>query len=182
MCSRLARSTSRRWPPRTWPWISTTTSPAWGQRDDFYDSAWNTVTLPGQNVRRADPVGATNADVPQGHAAKRGRSAMRRPTGTTSNRSPCKPPSTTATNSSSAASMRDPIWQQYMWFLFQNGGDVFTPDGQVVVNSPEAVERWTTSVDCSTKTKSPASPALPRQPPTWARWPPTWSRCSSAIS
>src|SRR5207302_9284689 len=28
----------------------------------------------------------------------------------------------------------------YMWFLFQNGGDVFTPDGQVVVNSPEAVE------------------------------------------
>jgi len=33
-----------------------------------------------------------------------------------------------------------PIWQQYMWFLFQNGGDVFTADGQVVVNSPEAVE------------------------------------------
>jgi multiple sugar transport system substrate-binding protein len=33
-----------------------------------------------------------------------------------------------------------PIWQQYMWFLFQNGGDVFTPDGQVVVNSPQAVE------------------------------------------
>jgi multiple sugar transport system substrate-binding protein len=27
-----------------------------------------------------------------------------------------------------------------MWFLFQNGGDVFTPQGQVVVNSPEAVE------------------------------------------
>src|ERR1051326_5815870 len=27
-----------------------------------------------------------------------------------------------------------------MWFLFQNGGDVFTPDGQVVVNSPQAVE------------------------------------------
>src|SRR5207237_4452211 len=33
-----------------------------------------------------------------------------------------------------------PIWQQYVWFLFQNGGDVFTADGQVVVNSPEAVE------------------------------------------
>jgi multiple sugar transport system substrate-binding protein len=33
-----------------------------------------------------------------------------------------------------------PIWQQYLWFLFQNGGDVFTPEGKVVVNSPEAVE------------------------------------------
>jgi ABC-type glycerol-3-phosphate transport system substrate-binding protein len=33
-----------------------------------------------------------------------------------------------------------PIWQQYMWFLFQNGGDVFSSDGQVTVNSAEAVE------------------------------------------
>jgi ABC-type glycerol-3-phosphate transport system substrate-binding protein len=33
-----------------------------------------------------------------------------------------------------------PIWQQYMWFLFQNGGDVFTTDGQVVVNSQQAVD------------------------------------------
>src|SRR5258708_34131075 len=33
-----------------------------------------------------------------------------------------------------------PIWQQYMWFLFQNGGDVFTAGGQAVGNSPEPVE------------------------------------------
>jgi multiple sugar transport system substrate-binding protein len=33
-----------------------------------------------------------------------------------------------------------PIWQQYVWFLFQSGGDVFTSDGSVVVNNPEAVE------------------------------------------
>ena len=29
---------------------------SWGQKDDFYDSAWSTVTLPGQDVRRADPA------------------------------------------------------------------------------------------------------------------------------
>jgi multiple sugar transport system substrate-binding protein len=112
---------------------------SWGQKDDFYESAWNTVSYQGKTY------GVPILSAPQ---TLMYRKDMLQGSGVNS------APSTWDDLSQAAmkATKRDgdkfvisgfnarPIWQQYMWFLFQNGGDVFTSDGQVVVNSPEAVE------------------------------------------
>jgi len=112
---------------------------AWGERHDFYDSAWNTVSYQGKTY------GIPILSAPQ---TLMYRKDMLQNAGLT------KAPSTWADLEQTAMALtkRDgdkfvvsgfnarPIWQQYMWFLFQNGGDVFTPNGQVVVNSPQAVE------------------------------------------
>jgi multiple sugar transport system substrate-binding protein len=111
----------------------------WGQKDDFYDSAWNTVTYQGKTygvpILSAPQTLMYRKDMLQGAGVNDApitwddleQVAMK-------------------------ATMHDgdklvisgfnarPIWQQYMWFLFQNGGDVFSSDGQITVNSPEAVE------------------------------------------
>jgi multiple sugar transport system substrate-binding protein len=112
---------------------------SWGQKDDFYESAWNTVSYQGKTygvpilsapqtlMYRKDMLQSAGVDNPPVTWADLEQMAMK-------------------------ATKRDgdkfvisgfnarPIWQQYMWFLFQNNGDVFTADGQVVVNSPEAIE------------------------------------------
>jgi multiple sugar transport system substrate-binding protein len=112
---------------------------AWGQRDDFYDSAWSTVTYQGKTY------GIPILSAPQ---TLMYRKDMLQSAGVTT------APSTWADLEQTAMALtkRDgdkfvvsgfnarPIWQQYMWFLFQNGGDVFTSDGKVVVNSPQAVQ------------------------------------------
>jgi multiple sugar transport system substrate-binding protein len=112
---------------------------AWGQKDDFYESAWGTVTYQGKTY------GVPVLSAPQ---TLMYRKDMLSESGVTT------PPATWEDLEQSAvkATRRDgdkfvvsgfnarPIWQQYVWFLFQNGGDVFTQDGKVVVNSPEAVE------------------------------------------
>jgi multiple sugar transport system substrate-binding protein len=112
---------------------------SWGDKDDFYDSAWNTVSYKGKTY------GIPILSAPQ---TLMYRKDMLQSAGLSS------PPSTWADLEQTAMAMtkRDgnkflvsgfnaqPIWQQYMWFLFQNGGDVFSPDGQVVVNSPQAVQ------------------------------------------
>jgi multiple sugar transport system substrate-binding protein len=111
----------------------------WGQKDDFYESAWSTVTYQGKTY------GVPVLSAPQ---TLMYRKDMLESAGVT------RGPTTWDDLAQVAvkATKRDgekfivsgfnarPIWQQYMWFLFQNGGDVFTPQGQVVVNSPEAVE------------------------------------------
>jgi multiple sugar transport system substrate-binding protein len=111
----------------------------WGQKDDFYESAWNTVSYQGKTygvpilsapqtlMYRKDMLHGSGIDKAPGTWDELEQVAM------------------TATKRDgdkfvvSGFNAR-PIWQQYMWFLFQNKGDVFTSDGQVVVNSPEAVE------------------------------------------
>jgi multiple sugar transport system substrate-binding protein len=112
---------------------------SWGQKDDFYDSAWSTVTYQGKTygvpilsapqtlMYRRDMLsgaGVSNAPVTWGDLEQVAMKA------------------TTRNGDKLVISGFNarPIWQQYMWFLFQNGGDVFTSDGQGSVNSPEAVE------------------------------------------
>jgi multiple sugar transport system substrate-binding protein len=112
---------------------------SWGQKDDFYESAWGTVSYQGKTY------GVPVLSAPQTLMYRRDMLAE---AGVSS------APSTWEDLAQIAgkATKRDgdkfvvsgfnarPIWQQYVWFLFQNGGDVFTTDGKVVVNSPEAVE------------------------------------------
>ena len=112
---------------------------AWGQKDDFYESAWSTVTYQGKTY------GVPVLSAPQ---TLMYRKDMLAEAGIAS------PPTTWDELEQVAvkATKRDgdkflvsgfnarPIWQQYIWFLFQNGGDVFSTDGKVLVNSPEAVE------------------------------------------
>jgi multiple sugar transport system substrate-binding protein len=111
----------------------------WGEKDDFYDSAWSTVTYNGKTY------GIPILSAPQ---TLMYRKDMLQAAGVGA------APSTWADLEQTAMALtrRDgdkfvvsgfnarPIWQQYMWFLFQNGGDVFTTDGQVVVNSQQAVD------------------------------------------
>jgi len=109
---------------------------SWGQRDDFYDSAWNTVSYQGKTygvpilsapqtlMYRKDLLGDSNAPGSWDDLERVALQATKRD----------------GDKFVISGFNARPIWQQYMWFLFQNGGDVFTPDGQVVVNSPEAVE------------------------------------------
>jgi multiple sugar transport system substrate-binding protein len=111
----------------------------WGEKDDFYDSAWSTVTYQGKTY------GIPVLSAPQ---TLMYRKDMLQSAGLSS------PPSnwTDLEQTAMTLTKRDgtrfvisgfnarPIWQQYMWFLFQNGGDVFTSDGQVVVNSPQAAQ------------------------------------------
>jgi ABC-type glycerol-3-phosphate transport system substrate-binding protein len=111
----------------------------WGEKDDFYASAWSSVTYQGKTY------GVPVLSAPQ---TLMYRKDMLQEAGVGD------PPTTWDALEQSALKLtrRDgdkfvvsgfnarPIWQQYMWFLFQNGGDVFTTDGQVVVNSPQAVE------------------------------------------
>ncbi|MCA1648222.1 MAG: extracellular solute-binding protein [Chloroflexi bacterium] len=111
----------------------------WGQKDDFYESAWNTVSYQGKSY------GVPILSAPQ---TLMYRKDMLQSAGVDSAPITWDDLEQMATK----ATRRDgdkfvvsgfnarPIWQQYMWFLFQNGGDVLTADGQVVVNSPEAVE------------------------------------------
>ncbi|MBI2755138.1 MAG: sugar ABC transporter substrate-binding protein [Chloroflexi bacterium] len=112
---------------------------AWGQKDDFYPSAWSTVTY--QNKTWGIPV----LSAPQTLMLRKDMLTQAGVMGTP-----------TTWEELTAAALRTtkrdgdkfqvvgfnakPTWQQYVWFLFQNGGDVFTQDGKVVVNSPEAVE------------------------------------------
>ncbi|HEY3060180.1 MAG TPA: extracellular solute-binding protein, partial [Chloroflexota bacterium] len=112
---------------------------AWGQKDDFYESAWGTVSYQGKTY------GVPVLSAPQ---TLMYRKDMLSDAGVGSAPSTWDDLEQVAVK----ATKRDgdkfvisgfnakPIWQQYVWFLFQNGGDVFTPDGKVVVNSPEAVE------------------------------------------
>ena len=112
---------------------------AWGEKDDFYDSAWSTVTYQGKTygvpVLSAPQTLMYRKDMLQGAGIS----------GAPSTWDDLEQDATKLTKHDgdkfvlSGFNAR-PIWQQYMWFLFQNGGDVFTSDGQVVVNSPQAVE------------------------------------------
>lgn len=112
---------------------------AWGQKDDFYESAWGTVSYQGKTY------GVPVLSAPQTLMYRKDM---------LSDAGIAAAPTTWEDLEQIAmkATKRDgdkfvisgfnarPIWQQYVWFLFQNGGDVFTTDGKVVVNSPEAVE------------------------------------------
>ncbi len=111
----------------------------WGQKDDFYESAWGTVSYQGKTY------GIPVLSAPQTLMYRKDMlSEAGIPNGPTSWED-LEQIATKATKRDgdkfviSGFNAR-PIWQQYVWFLFQNGGDVFTPDGKVVVNSPEAVE------------------------------------------
>jgi ABC-type glycerol-3-phosphate transport system substrate-binding protein len=112
---------------------------AWGQRDDFYDSAWNTVSYQGKTY------GIPVLSAPQTLMYRKDMLADAGVSGGPTSWDDLEQIAMKATRRDgdkfvvSGFNAR-PIWQQYMWFLFQNGGDVFTPDGKVVVNSPEAVE------------------------------------------
>jgi multiple sugar transport system substrate-binding protein len=111
----------------------------WGERDDFYDSAWKTVTYQGKTY------GVPVLSAPQTLMYRKDMLAEAGVNAAPSNWDDLVQVAARATRRDgdkfavSGFNAR-PIWQQYMWFLFQNGGDVFTTDGQVVVNSPEAVE------------------------------------------
>jgi multiple sugar transport system substrate-binding protein len=111
----------------------------WGQKDDFYDSTWSTVTYQGKTY------GVPVLSAPQ---ALMYRKDMLDQAGISSAPATWDDLEQTAMKLTkhdgdkfviSGFNAR-PIWQQYMWFLFQDGGDVFTSDGKVVVNSPQAVE------------------------------------------
>lgn len=111
----------------------------WGQRDDFYDSAWSTVTYQGKTY------GVPLLSAPQTLMYRKDMLQQAEVSGTPSTWDDLEQVAMKTTRRDgdkfviSGFNAR-PIWQQYMWFLFQNGGDVFTNEGQVVVNSPEAVE------------------------------------------
>jgi multiple sugar transport system substrate-binding protein len=111
----------------------------WGEKDDFYDSAWNTVTYQGKTY------GIPILSAPQTLMYRKDMLQSAGVSGAPSTWSDLEQSAMTLTKRDgdkfvvSGFNAR-PIWQQYMWFLFQNGGDVFTSDGQVVVNSPQAVE------------------------------------------
>ncbi|MGI9149045.1 MAG: extracellular solute-binding protein [Chloroflexota bacterium] len=112
---------------------------SWGQKDDFYDSAWSTVSYQGKTygmpilsapqtlMYRKDMLQAAGVNTAPITWDDLEQVAM-------------KATSRDADKLAVSGFNARPIWQQYMWFLFQNGGDVFTPDGQVAVNSPDAVE------------------------------------------
>jgi multiple sugar transport system substrate-binding protein len=112
---------------------------SWGQRDDFYDSAWSTVTYQGKTY------GVPLLSAPQTLMVRKDMLEQAGVSGAPSTWDDLEQVAMKATRRDgdkfviSGFNAR-PIWQQYMWFLFQNGGDVFTPDGKVVVNSPEAIE------------------------------------------
>ena len=112
---------------------------SWGQRDDFYDSAWSTVTYQGKTY------GVPILSAPQTLMYRKDMLEQAEVSGAPSNWDDLEQVAMKTTKRDgdkfvvSGFNAR-PIWQQYMWFLFQNGGDVFTSDGKVVVNSPEAVE------------------------------------------
>ena len=112
---------------------------AWNEKGDFYDSAWNTVSYKGKTygipilsapqtlMYRKDMLDAAGLDGAPTTWAELEQYAA----------------ATTKRDGNKflvSGFNAQPIWQQWMWFLFQNGGDVFTPDGQVVVNSPQAVQ------------------------------------------
>jgi multiple sugar transport system substrate-binding protein len=109
---------------------------SWGQQDDFYESAWNTVTYQGK------PYGIPVLSAPQTLMYRKDMlNGAQPPTDWES----LKAAATQATKRDGDKFLvtgfnAHPVWQQYLWFLFQNGGDVFAPDGKVTVNSPEAVE------------------------------------------
>ena len=111
----------------------------WGERDDFYDSAWSTVTYQGKTygvpILSAPQTLMYRKDMLQGaglNAAPANWADLEQDAVSLTKRDGNK--------FLVSGFNAQPIWQQYMWFLFQNGGDVFTPDGQVVVNSPQAVQ------------------------------------------
>ena len=112
---------------------------AWGQKDDFYDSAWSTVSYQGKTY------GVPVLSAPQ---TLMYRKDMLSDSGVTSGPTSWEDLEQIAMKATKhdgdkfvvSGFNAKPIWQQYLWFLFQNGGDVFTQDGKVVVNSPEAVE------------------------------------------
>jgi ABC-type glycerol-3-phosphate transport system substrate-binding protein len=112
---------------------------AWGQRDDFYDSAWSTVTYKGKTY------GVPVLSAPQTLMFRKDMLQESGVSGAPATWDDLEQVAMKATRRDgdkfviSGFNAR-PIWQQYMWFLFQNGGDVFTSEGQVVVNSPEAVD------------------------------------------
>ena len=112
---------------------------SWGQRDDFYDSAWSTVTYQGKTY------GVPILSAPQTLMFRKDLLEQAGVSGGPTTWDDLEQVAMKATRRDgdkfviSGFNAR-PIWQQYMWFLFQNGGDVFTPDGKVVVNSPEAIE------------------------------------------
>jgi multiple sugar transport system substrate-binding protein len=109
---------------------------AWGQKDDFYESAWSTVSYQGKTygvpilsapqtlMYRKDMLDGSGAPTSWDDLAQVAMKATKRD----------------GEKFLVSGFNARPIWQQYMWFLFQNGGDVFSADGQVVVNTPEAVE------------------------------------------
>jgi multiple sugar transport system substrate-binding protein len=112
---------------------------AWGQKDDFYESAWGTVSYQGKTY------GVPVLSAPQTLMYRKDMLAEAGVTSAPSTWEDLQQVATKATRRDGDKLMVSgfnarPIWQQYVWFLFQNGGDVFTPDGKVVVNSPEATE------------------------------------------
>ena len=112
---------------------------SWGQRDDFYDSAWSTVSYQGKTY------GVPLLSAPQTLMYRKDMLQQAEVSGTPATWDDLEQVAMKTTRRDgdkfviSGFNAR-PIWQQYMWFLFQNGGDVFTADGQVVVNSPQAIE------------------------------------------
>jgi ABC-type glycerol-3-phosphate transport system substrate-binding protein len=111
----------------------------WGQKDDFYESAWSTVTYQGKTY------GVPILSAPQTLMYRKDMlqsSGVERPPATWDDLEQVAMKATKRDGEKFMVSGFNarPIWQQYVWFLFQNGGDVFKPDGQVVVNSPEAIE------------------------------------------
>ncbi|HYY90344.1 MAG TPA: sugar ABC transporter substrate-binding protein [Chloroflexota bacterium] len=109
---------------------------AWGQKDDFYESAWGTVSYQGKTygvpVLSAPQTLMYRKDMLSGGQAPRTWDDLEQVAIKSTQRDGDK--------FIVSGFNAKPIWQQYVWFLFQNGGDVFTQDGKVVVNSPEAVE------------------------------------------
>ena len=112
---------------------------SWSDRDDFYDSAWSTVTYQGKTY------GVPMLSAPQTLLYRKDMLQSSGVDGAPASWDDLEQAAMKATRRDgdkftvSGFNAR-PIWQQYMWFLFQNGGDVFSADGHVVVNSPEAVE------------------------------------------
>ncbi|HEY1298664.1 MAG TPA: extracellular solute-binding protein [Chloroflexota bacterium] len=112
---------------------------SWGDRDDFYDSAWNTVTYQGKTY------GIPVLSAPQTLLYRKDMLQNAGVSGAPTNWTSLEQAAVTLTQRDGnkfvvSGFNAQPIWQQYMWFLFQSGGDVFTPDGQVVVSSPQAVQ------------------------------------------
>ncbi|MBV9543311.1 MAG: extracellular solute-binding protein [Chloroflexi bacterium] len=112
---------------------------SWAQKDDFYESAWNTVTYQGKTY------GVPVLSAPQTLMYRKdmlSAAGISSAPATWDDLEQVAAKATTRDGDKFTVSGFNarPIWQQYMWFLFQNGGDVFTADGQVVVNSPQAVE------------------------------------------
>jgi multiple sugar transport system substrate-binding protein len=109
---------------------------AWGQKDDYYDSAWNTVTYQGKTygipVLTAPQTLMYRKDMVPGGQAPKTWDDLEQLALQSTKRDGDKF-QVTGLN-------LHPIPEQFVWFLFQNGGDVFTTEGKVTVNSPEAVE------------------------------------------